>query len=156
MDSTVNSALGGQTLLPGIYTYHSGVSLNGILTLNGTGNSSAIFVFQIATTLLVASGSSMVLINGANACNVYFAVGMLSILLLTPFLLSFKHINNISSFFLLSPGSSATLGTNSASAGKILAYSSISVTTGASNQGGLYAGAAITLQTNNVAVKNCV
>jgi hypothetical protein len=77
IDSTANSELGGQTLQAGIYSYTSGVSLTGILTLDGAGNSAATWVFQISSTLITGSASAVVLINGASACNIYWAVGML-------------------------------------------------------------------------------
>ncbi|KAA8576342.1 hypothetical protein EYC84_006476 [Monilinia fructicola] len=126
IDSTANSELGGQTLQAGVYSYTSGVSLTGILTLDGAGNSAATWVFQIASTLIASSASSVVLINGASACNIYWAVG-----------------------------SSATIGSTSAFVGNILASASISLITGATNQGGLYAGAAITLDDNVVSTGAC-
>ncbi|RAL62437.1 hypothetical protein DID88_005003 [Monilinia fructigena] len=126
IDSTANSELGGQTLQAGVYSYTSGASLTGILTLDAAGNSAATWVFQIASTLIAGSASSVVLINGASACNVYWAVG-----------------------------SSATIGSTSAFVGNILASASISLVTGATNQGGLYAGAAITLDDNVVSAGTC-
>ncbi|PQE06246.1 outer membrane autotransporter barrel protein [Rutstroemia sp. NJR-2017a BBW] len=126
IDSTANSELGGQTLQAGIYSYTSGVSLTGILTLDGAGNSDATWVFQISSTLITGSASAVVLINGASACNIYWAVG-----------------------------SSATIGSTSAFVGNILSSASISLTTGATVQGGLYAGAAVTLDDNVVSPGSC-
>jgi hypothetical protein len=65
--------LGGLTLVPGVYTYSSTVSLTGVLTLNGGAND--VWVFQIGSTLTTISGSQVVLINGAKASNVFWQVG---------------------------------------------------------------------------------
>jgi hypothetical protein len=113
--------LGGQVLLPGVYTFASSGGLTGILTLDGGGDANALFVFQFGSTLVTASASSVVLINGAQACNVFWQVG-----------------------------SSATFGTGTDFVGNVLAFTSITVTTGVSlSRGGFYAlGGAVTLDTN--------
>ena len=72
--------LGGLVLTPGTYTAAGGtfgITL-GDLTLDAQGNSSAVFVFQMATTLTVgqaAQARSITLVNSANAANVYWQVG---------------------------------------------------------------------------------
>ena len=66
--------LGGQTLVPGVYT-GGALALNGTLTLNAQGNPSAVFVFQGASTLITGSTSRVALIGGATACNVFWEVG---------------------------------------------------------------------------------
>ena len=68
--SPIVADLGGQTLTPGVYNSASSIGLTGSLTLNGGGDSSAIFVFQAGSTLTTASASSVNLVNGAQACNV--------------------------------------------------------------------------------------
>ncbi|KAJ9634779.1 hypothetical protein H2199_008828 [Coniosporium tulheliwenetii] len=109
--------LGGMTLFAGVYNFASSGGLTGVLTLDGQGNSNALFVFQFGSTLTTASASSVVLINGAQACNVFWQVG-----------------------------SSATLGTTTNFAGNILASASITGNAGVTVQGGLYAlTAAVTL-----------
>ena len=95
--------LGGLFLMPGVYNFDTSAQLTGVLTLDGAGNSASRFVFQIGSTLTTASNSAVLLINGANANNVFWVVG-----------------------------SSATLGTNSVFAGNILALTSITLNTGAS------------------------
>ena len=75
--------------------------LTGTLTLDAQGDPDAVFIFQIESTLTTATGSSVSLVNGAQACNVYWQVG-----------------------------SSATLGTRTAFRGTILALTSISVNDG--------------------------
>ena len=67
--------LGGQTLLPGVYNSASSIGLTGALTLNAQGDPNAVFVFQAGSTLTTASGSEVNLINGAQACNVFWQVG---------------------------------------------------------------------------------
>jgi hypothetical protein len=114
--------LGGQTLTPGVYCFSSSAQLTGTLTLNAQGNPNAVFIFEIGSTLTTASGSSVVLINGASPCNVFWQVG-----------------------------SSATLGTTTAFSGNILALTSITVTTGASVTGrALARNGAVTLDSNTV------
>jgi len=120
--------LAGRTVLPGTYSAASGTLANsGILTLNAGGDPSAIFIFQAATTLITSPGSSMVLTNGAQACNVYWRVG-----------------------------SSATLGVNSSFIGNIYALTSITANTGATISGQLLArNGAVTLDTNTIMNNNC-
>jgi Protein of unknown function (DUF3494). len=98
--------LGGQTLFPGVYTSTSSIGLTGTLVLDAQGNANAQFIFQVASALTTAVGSSVLLQNGAQASNVFWQIG-----------------------------SSATLGTGSAFAGNILALASVSLNTGASLQG---------------------
>ena len=111
------------TLTPGVYHFSSSAQLTGTLTLDAQGDPEAHFDFQIGSTLTTASSSSVVLINGADACNVNWQVG-----------------------------SSATLGTNSTFEGNILALTSITLTTGANIVSGraLARNGAVTLDTNNV------
>ena len=72
--------LGGLVLAPAVYTAAGG-SFNltsGNLTLDGQGNSNAVWVFQSASSLTVglsASPRSITLINGAQAKNVFWKVG---------------------------------------------------------------------------------
>lgn len=60
-----------QTLSPGIYDFSSSAQLTGALNLSGPGE----FVFRIVSTLTTATGSSIVLSNGATPDHVYFQVG---------------------------------------------------------------------------------
>ena len=121
---TLMGDLGGITLTPGVKTFATSAGLTGILTLDAQFNSAARFVFQIGTTLITASNSSVILINGAQASNVFWQVG-----------------------------SSATLGTNSSFSGTILADQSITLTTGASLLGRAIAlNAAVTMDNNLISV----
>jgi hypothetical protein len=124
--SAVTADLGGRTVVPGVYTGTT-LSLTGALTLNAKGDPNAVFVFQSASTLITASASSMVLINGASPCNVYFKVG-----------------------------SSTTLGTNSVLVGTVLAHTSITANTGATIAGRLLASTgAVTLEDNTITRPLC-
>jgi hypothetical protein len=64
----------GQSLNAGVYSISGNASLNNTLTLNGQGNSGAVFIFQIQGAFATAAGSKVILINGALACNVFWKV----------------------------------------------------------------------------------
>lgn len=76
--------LGGLTLPPGVYKSNGGTFniTNGNLTLDAQGNPNAIFVFQCASALTVGDAvpSSVVLINGALAKNIYWYVGSAAVI----------------------------------------------------------------------------
>ena len=120
--ATVSGDLGGLTLPPGIYKSTSTLSIaSGNLVLDGQGDANAVWVFQIASTLTTvgcgssipcATGGNVMLINGADAANVFWQVG-----------------------------SAATIGDWTAFEGSIMANGDISVNTGAQITGRLLAGA---------------
>jgi hypothetical protein len=116
--------LGGLTLTPGVYCFSTSAQLTGTLTLDAQGNSNAVFIFKIGSTLTTASGSSVLLINSGSSCGVFWQIG-----------------------------SSATLGTGTALLGNIVALSSITLNTGASVDGRTLArNGAVTLDDSHVAV----
>lgn len=92
--------LGGLTLLPGVYFFASSAFLTGTLTLDGQGDPDALFVFQMGSTLITSTNSTVLTINGADGCDVYWQVG-----------------------------SSATLDVDTAFQGNILALASITLNT---------------------------
>jgi type VI secretion system secreted protein VgrG len=120
--------LGGLTLTSGVYCFDTSAQLTGTLTLDAQGDPNAVFIFQIGSTLTTASGSSVAVINGGSPCNVFFQVG-----------------------------SSATLGTETAFSGNILALTSITLNTGADITSGraLALNGSTTLDSNNVSVVPC-
>jgi hypothetical protein len=119
--------LGGLTLAPGVYCFDTSAGLTGNLTLDGGGDSNAIWIFQMGSTLTTASGSSVVMAGSGTPCNVYWQVG-----------------------------SSATLGTATAFQGNLLASASITLTGGTTVIGRAMAvNAAVTLDNNNVSVGSC-
>ena len=69
--------VGGRTLTPGVYRTGSvpSLGLTGNVTLDAQGDPSAVFIFQVESTLTTATDSSVSLINGAQACNVYWQIG---------------------------------------------------------------------------------
>ncbi|RPJ07206.1 MAG: DUF3494 domain-containing protein [Spirochaetaceae bacterium] len=72
--------LGGLTLAPGVYKSASGAFLitGSDLTLDAQGNADAVWVFQMASSLTVGTPtapSSVILVNNAQASNVYWQVG---------------------------------------------------------------------------------
>ena len=112
--------LGGTTKLPGVYCTATSIGVTGTLTLDGNGDPNAVFVFQAGSSLTTAG--NVVLINQAQAKNVYWQVG-----------------------------SSATLGTASAFQGNILALTSITLVDNATLTGrALARNGSVTLGTNNV------
>ena len=119
--------LGGLTLTPGVYTFDTASQLTGALTLDAQGDGAAVFIFQIGSTLTTATDSTVLPINGAQACNVFWKVG-----------------------------SSATLGTTTTFVGNILALTSITAVTGTTVDGRLLAReGAVTLDTNVVTRATC-
>ena len=74
--TTLATELGGRTPTTGVYNSSSGTfGLTGTLTLNAQGDPNAVFIFHTASTLITGSGSTVSLINAAQACNVYWQIG---------------------------------------------------------------------------------
>lgn len=122
----ISSGLGGTSPAPGVYS--SGTfDITGTLTLDASGNSSAVWIFQSPATLITAASSQVTLLNGAQAANVFWQLG-----------------------------SSATLnGTNFS--GSILAHDSITLTSGVIVDGRLLAlGAHVTLDSNTLAIPTAI
>lgn len=118
--NVISADLGGTTKAAGVYCSESSIGVTGTLTLDGGGDPNANFVFQAGSTLTTAG--SVVLINGAQAKNVYWLVG-----------------------------SSATLGTSSHWQGNIIALTSITLTDNVTLIGrALARNGAVTLGTGNV------
>lgn len=114
--------LAAATLAPGVYCYSSTLANSGVLTLDAGGNANAVWVFEIGSTLTTGIGSSVIVINGGQASNVFWQVG-----------------------------SSATLDVNTIFAGNILALTSITLNAGATVAGRVLArNGTVTLSTNTV------
>src|SRR3972149_447988 len=64
--------LGGKTLTQGVYCSASSAQLTGTLTLDAQGNAAAVFIFKMVSALTTASNSSVSVINGGTACNVFY------------------------------------------------------------------------------------
>jgi hypothetical protein len=118
--------LGGLTLSPGVYTVPAGTTnLTGTLTLNGQGNLNAFWVFQMPSTLITSPGSVVKVINTGAGAGLFWNVG-----------------------------SSATLDTTTSFEGNILALTSITLDTGATDQCGraLAHTGAVTMDTNTISI----
>lgn len=129
--------LGGKTLTPGVYCFTSAAQLTGTLTLNAQGNSNAVWIFQVGSSLTVADGASIadgakvVIINpgtGTPGCNVYWQVD-----------------------------SAATIGTYATFIGTIIAdKEAVTLKTGAIMYGRAISRiSAVTLDTNTITVLTC-
>ncbi len=118
--------LGGLTLTPGVYTFNSSAQLTGDLMINWEGLSNQIVVFQIGSTLTTASASMVLGMNVGQNDVIYWAVG-----------------------------SSATLGTTTSFQGNIIAYTSDTLDTGATDNCGrvIALNGAVTLDDNTI--NNC-
>ncbi len=126
--------LGGVTLTPGVYEDNNAPDSMAItvgtkiLTLNGQGDANAVFIFKSGSTLTTAAGAQVSLINGAQACNVFWQVT-----------------------------SSATLGTGTLFKGNILALTSITDNGGSTVEGRLLArNGTVTLNNTTVTKATCV
>jgi hypothetical protein len=115
--------LGGQTLPPGLYKSTSSLEISsGDLTLDAQGDTTAVWIFQIASSFNMTSGRQVFLIGGAKASNIFWQVG-----------------------------SAATFGTTAVMKGTIMAYANITFATGASLEGrALARTASVTLDANVV------
>jgi hypothetical protein len=113
----IASALDAVTLNAGIYSAGTFSLAGGTLTLDAQGNANAVWIFQMSTTLITAAGSTVRIINGGSALNVFWQVG-----------------------------SSATIGANNTFLGAILAAASITLTpSGTTVTGHLLASAEVSL-----------
>jgi len=126
-DTVVGPDLGGQTLVPGVYSGSSSMAITGTLTLDAQGDPNAVFIFQAGSTLITASNSVVALENGAQACNIFWEVG-----------------------------SSLTLGTTSSFSGTVFSLTSSTLNTGATVAGRIIAlNGAVTLDDNLITVPTC-
>jgi hypothetical protein len=121
--STIAGDLGGLTLAPGVYKSTSTLQISTAdVTLDAGGNPNAVWIFQIASSLTVAVGRSVILSGGAQASRITWQVG-----------------------------SSATLNANSNVSGNIIALTTVSLGTGATLNGRAMArNGSVTLLANTI------
>ena len=62
------------SLVAGVYKLFSKATLNGNLYLDGKGDSNAVFIFQIQGAFSTSAAAKIKLINGTQACNVFWKV----------------------------------------------------------------------------------
>jgi hypothetical protein len=127
-EGSAGTDLAGQTFTAGVRTASSSLLLSsGSVILDAQGNPNAVFIFQIGSTLITGSNTAVQLVNGAQACNVFWQVG-----------------------------SSATLGTGTRFVGTVMAAATITANTAATIHGRLLAQtAAVNLDTNTITQSNC-
>ena len=100
----ISGNINGLTLVPGLYESGTSIEISpgGFLYLDAQGDVNAVFIIRSATSITTEATSEVVLTNGAQASNIFWAAG-----------------------------SAVTLGTNSKMQGTIIASTSISLLTGA-------------------------
>ena len=126
VDLTTRSFVNSTTLTPGIYTFSSSALLGHELILDDSSDPNAIFIFKTGSTLITQTYSNVKMKSGGRGRNVFWLIG-----------------------------SSATIETYANIVGTIIATASISIKTGASSTGKLFAlGAAVTMDYNNVDLGN--
>lgn len=131
--TTVPTELGGTTKTAGVYDSGSttfGITAGaGPLILDGQGDSSSVFIFEMnagGTGLTVGPGSTVSLVNGAQACNVFWRVD------------------------------TAAIDTTAVFKGNILSLNSISVANGANIEGRLLArNGDVSLINDTITVPTC-
>jgi hypothetical protein len=111
--------IGGMTLAPGVYKWGTGLLIPTDVTLSG--NTTAVWIFQIAQTLTMSSAAKVLLTGGARAKNIFWQVAGL-----------------------------VDLGTTAHAEGVVLTQTSITLRTGASINGRLLAQTAVTLDASTV------
>lgn len=109
----------GLTLEPGLYKWGTGVTIPNGVTLSGDSN--AVWIFQIGQDLNLGNGATVTLSGGAQADNVFWQVA-----------------------------GQATLGTTSDFSGILLCQTLIEINTGASVLGRAFAQTAVTLDANAI------
>ncbi len=112
-----------QALTPGLYKWASDVTVVDFVTIDGEGDSTAVWIFQIDNRLSLSSDAQIFLSGNANPANIFWQTA-----------------------------GGATLGTNSQFIGTILTSTDVAVQTGASMVGRMLAQTAVTLESNNVTV----
>jgi Ice-binding-like len=107
--------LSGLTLGPGVYSSVGSIIVSATtVTLDGGGDSNAQFVFQAATNVVTSTSTSFILVNGAQASNVYWVVG------------TQVTLGNASSFVgTILAGTAVVFNTNSVLQGRALAHTAV-------------------------------
>lgn len=111
--------ISGRTLAPGLYKWSTGVSLASVVTLSGGPDD--VWIFQVSGNVTLANDASVNLTGGAKSENIFWQVG---------------------------GGAGVILGTNAHIHGVILAEKAVTVNTGTSVSGRIFAQTAVTLDKN--------
>jgi Ice-binding-like len=118
---------GGVTFDAGVYSAGAAIGLTGTMTLDGQNDPNAVFIFQVNAAVTTAANSTIHLINGAQASNVFWQVN-----------------------------GAVTTGAPSSFSGTIMASGAITLGAGASLDGGALADGLVTLAANTVTVPDVV
>ena len=113
--------LDGQSFAAGLHKWTSAVTITSSITLDGGGDSSAVWIFQIDNRLNLASGAQILLTNGAVSDNIFWQTA-----------------------------EGATLGTTSHFEGNLLTATDVSAMTGATMNARILAQTAVTLDSNSI------
>lgn len=116
-----SGSLNGQTLAAGLYKWNSAVTITNSVTIDGGGDSSAVWLFQVDNRLDLASSAQIILSNSARASNIFWQTA-----------------------------EGVTLGTNSHFEGIILTASDVAAQNGATMNSLLLAQTSVTLDANGV------
>jgi hypothetical protein len=111
--------IGGMVLRPGLYKWSTNVTIPADVTIAGSRN--AVWIFQIAGTLTLSSGTAITLFGGAQAKNVFWQVA-----------------------------GATTVGTTALFSGNILDKTKIALKTGAKLDGRALSQKAVTLEANDI------
>jgi Ice-binding-like len=121
--------LSGRTLVPGLYKWSTGVSIDAANNVTLAGDSNAVWIFQISGDLTLGSGAKVLLSGGAQANNIFWQVA---------------------------GGAGATIGTTAHFEGTLLAKTAIHLQTGASLNGRALAQTAVTLDHNTIVISGVI
>jgi uncharacterized membrane protein YgcG len=125
--SLLGPDIGGQTLTGGTYNRAGSLGFSGTLTLDGENDPSSVFLIQVGQDFTTATGASVLLTRGAQACHVYWQIG-----------------------------NDAVVQVGTAFKGNLLAGNDISALTGATFEGRLLTNdGAVTLDTNTITLPTC-
>ncbi|MCW2798896.1 MAG: cytoskeleton protein RodZ [Aeromicrobium sp.] len=126
---SIGGQLDGAEYLTGVYTASSALNLatNGTVTFNAQGDPDAVFIVQVGSSLTMEVNSTVALINGAQACHIFWQVS-----------------------------DDATIKTNATFVGTVLAENAIVAQSGATFKGRLLAqDASVTLDHNTFTMPDC-
>lgn len=107
----------GETIKPGIYSIAGAATINGTLNLDAQGDPNATFIIKIDKELAITQDSKIVLLNGAEAWNVFWVTGCLAGGAIA------IDQNNIVKGTFLSNGAAVSLATGSVLEGRMLTTS---------------------------------
>lgn len=125
--SALGPDIGNQTLTGGTYNRAGSLGFTGPLTLDGENDPNSVFIIQVGADFTTATGASVLLTRGAQACHVYWQIG-----------------------------NDAVVQVGTAFKGNLLVENDISALTGATFEGRLLSNdGAVTLDTNTITLPVC-